>query len=54
MAHKCTCGTSKNSPLNKKPGSNSIKGIGPQGLGNRKNNGYTIGKAKRSSSSNVS
>lgn len=45
MAHKCTCGTSEDSPLNKKPGSNSMKGIGPQGLGNKKNNGYTIGKA---------
>jgi len=44
MAHKCTCGTSEDSPLNKKPGSPSMKGIGPQGLGNRKNNGYTIGK----------
>jgi hypothetical protein len=42
MAHKCTCGTSKDSPLNN---FNRSKGIGPQGLGVASNNGFWVGNA---------
>jgi hypothetical protein len=42
MAHKCACGASKDSPLNNPT---NTKGIGPQGLGTRSNNGFWIGNA---------
>jgi hypothetical protein len=46
MKHKCACGTSEDSPLNKNPVGYSMKGIGLQGLGNRGNKGFWVGDSK--------